>query len=521
MQTYEVNIPGKGVYEVNSATELTDEQAYQYALNQSNQEAPQEPQQGAISRMGDIVTRGALPTATLTTTGALMGAPAGPAGMAAGALMGGVAIPASDLLVGLYNLAARDDVKLPSTAISELMDRFGLAKPESRGERMLEAGAGALSSVGGQLPAARSLAQAATSPVTRNVAQQAAQAPVAQVATAAPSAATAQYATEVTGSPLAGMLAGTATAMPFGVRPGRVEQGQGLPEVSQQARAAYQSANKAGLAVKPEYLGGVVAKIRARLSGEGEDPLGYDPMMQPGVARAIARFEEDIASGQPLSLQKLDNLRQILKAPAGDFNNPKQQMITSELVDIFDDALLDINPKTVIAGNAKEATAAIESARKLYTTQKKLQTIEGLIYKANISAGGYSQSGVDNALRVQFATLARNSKKMAQFNKTERAEIEKIATGGNALEKANRLIGKLAVRGPVTAAVQTMLPGGGIETIVASEAGKRAAEVMRQQNVQKLMEMISLGRMPQSRTFELLPTMTGRGLLSSQYGMEQ
>lgn len=516
MVTYEVTIPGKGTYEVSSPSELTDEQAYQFALSQSQQE----PQKGGLQRTAEIAARGAYPPAALATTGALMGAPFGPAGAATGALAGGVAIPVADFLVNLYNLASRSDVKLPSGAISEMLDQMGFAKPESRGERMLEAGAGALTGAGTQIPALTRLATTAASPVAKAVSQQAGQAPVAQMAVSAPSAATAQYVTEATGSPLAGLVAGVGTSAPFGVRPGRVEQGMGLPEVSQQARAAYQAANKAGLTVKPEYLGGVVQKIRSRLSGEGDDPLGYDPMMQPGVARAIARFEEDIASGQPLTLQKLDNLRQILKAPASDFNNPRQQMITSELVDIFDDALLDIDPKTIVAGNAKEASAAIESARKLYSTQKKLQTIEGLVYKANISAGGYSQSGMDNALRVQFAALARNNKRMAQFNKAERAEIERIAKGGGTPEQIMRFIGKFAVRGPVTGAVQAVLPGGGVETIVASEAAKRGAEAMRQQNIQKLMEMISLGRMPESRTFELLPTMTARGLLSSQYQTE-
>ena len=476
-------------------------------------------QKGTIQRTAEIAVRGALPTASMTTAGALMGAPAGPAGMAAGALLGGVAIPASDLIASLYNLAARDDVKLPSQAISELLDRFGLAKPESRGERMIEAGAGALSGVGGQLPAVRSLAQTAASPITRNVAEQAAMAPVAQSLTAAPSAAAAQYTTEATGNPFIGMLAGVGTSAPFGVRPGRVEQGLERPEIATQSRQAYRAANQAGLVVKPEYLDGVVSKFRSRLSGETDEPLGYDPMMQPGVARALARFEEDIASGQPLTLQKLDNLRQILKSPAANFNNPREQMIASELVGIFDDALLDIKPSTVIAGDPKAATQAIEQARKLYQTQKKMQTVEDLVNKASVSAGGYSQSGMDNALRTQFAALAKNNKRMAQFNKDERAEINLIAKGGGNIEKLMRLVGKFAVRGPVSGIFQSV--GGGVESIVASEAAKRGAEAMRQQNIQKLMEMISLGRAPQPRTFEMLPATAVRGLLSSQYGMEK
>ena len=166
------------------------------------------------------------------------------------------------------------------------------------------------------------------------------------------------------------------------------------------------------------------------------------------------------------------------------------------------------------------ATNAIESARDLYTKQKKLQTVENLVNNASISAGGYSQSGMDNALRVQFAALARNPKRMAQFNKTEREEINNIAKGGGTAETIARFVGKFAVRGPVTGAVQAISPFGGVDTIIASEAAKRSAEAMRQQNVQRLMDAISLGRVPESRTLELLPPTALRGLLSSQYGLE-
>ena len=516
MPTYEITIPERGTFRVTSETELSDQQAYEAALAQS---APQESP-ASLARTAGIAARGTAPTASMTAAGALMGAPFGPAGAATGALVGGLAIPATDFLVNLYNLASRSDVKLPSEAVSELMTSLGLPTPESRGERMLEAGSGALTGVGGQLPALRALATSATSPVTRGVAEMAAQAPKTQVATAAPAAGTAQYVTEATGSPLAGLVAGTAVGTVPGVRPGRVEQGVELPEIKQQASDAYKVANQAGLVVKPDYVSGVLEKMRNRLSGETETPLGYDPMMQPNVARALARFQEDIDAGQPFTLQKLDNLRQILKAPAANFNNPKEQAIASDLVDIFDDALVDINPNTVIAGDKQLATTAIERARKLYTTQKKLQTVESLVNNASISAGGYSQSGMDNALRVQFSSLARNPKRMAQFNKTEREEINRIAKGGGTAETISRFIGKFAVRGPVTGAVQTLSPFGGVDTIIASEAAKRSAEALRQQNVQRLMESISLGRAPESRTLELVPPTALRGLLSSQYGME-
>ena len=47
MPTYEVNIPGRGTFEVSSPRELTDAEAYRYALQQSRPQAkatPAEPE---------------------------------------------------------------------------------------------------------------------------------------------------------------------------------------------------------------------------------------------------------------------------------------------------------------------------------------------------------------------------------------------------------------------------------------------------------------------------------------------
>lgn len=475
------------------------------------------PQKGTARRTAEIVTRGALPPATMAATGALMGAPAGPAGAAIGALAGGVAIPVSDFLVSLYNLTQKEGVKLPSTAISEMLDSLGLARPESRGERMLEAAGGALGGVGGQLPAAARLATTATQPVVRGVAQQAAQAPAAQVATAAPAAATAQMVGEATGSPIAGMIAGTAVGAAPGVRPGRVEPGLGQAELSAQAASAYRLADRAGLVVKDTYVQNIANTLRK----EAVD-LGFDPGLHPKVSAVITRLESEGAT--PKTLKELETLRRVVRSPEGDFTNPDQQRIAGMMVDRFDELVQNIGKPNILSGDDKLAISALKDARKVYGQSRRLGIIEDLVNKAEISSGQYSQSGMDNALRVQFAALAKNNKRMSAFTPEERAQIENIAKGGGTGEQMLRLIGKFSVRGPVTglvtggaAALQPMI---GVPFAIGAEVSRRGAEALRQQNVQRLMEQISLGRTPEGRAFELLPATTIRGLLSSQYGME-
>lgn len=519
MNTYQVEIPGKGTFEISSERELSNEEVYQAVISQESPQKTETPP--SIAREAGILARGTAPIATLTTAGALMGAPLGPAGAAAGALAGGVAIPIADALTALYNMASRSDVQMPSEAIQDFMTNLGYPVAESRGERMLQAGGEALTGSAGGVKAAGSLAKETARPVIKGVSEMLAAAPNTQIATAAPAAATAQYVTEATGSPLAGMVAGTAVGAPGGVRPGRSEKGLQIPEIKQQASAAYKTATEAGMVFKPSFVEGILNKMKSRLSGSADDPLGYDPGLHSDIPKVLQRFEDEVKKGRFFTLQEIDNLRQVLKAPASNFNIPKQQRITAELIDIFDQSLMDIPQNSTIFGNKDKAVNAITQARNLYSKQMKLQAVEDLVNRASITAGGFSQSGMDNALRTEFASLAKNKKRMAQFNAGERAEIENIAKGGGNLEKMMRFVGKFAVRGPVTGAVQAVVPGGGIESVMAAEAAKRSAEALRQQNVQRLMDQISLGRTPEKRTFELLPSTTLRGLLSSQYGTQE
>ena len=52
MATYEVTIEGKGTYEVTSDKELTDAQAYQYALAQAKNEKPPSAPVSALAGLG-------------------------------------------------------------------------------------------------------------------------------------------------------------------------------------------------------------------------------------------------------------------------------------------------------------------------------------------------------------------------------------------------------------------------------------------------------------------------------------
>jgi len=104
--TYEIAIPNSGTYEVESDRELTDAQAYKYALQQAGQTTPappvkedtSSPMMSAFRRGMDITARAVAPTAVGASVGGYFGgAPA--------ALAGSVLVPAADVVGSVANLA--------------------------------------------------------------------------------------------------------------------------------------------------------------------------------------------------------------------------------------------------------------------------------------------------------------------------------------------------------------------------------------------------------------------------------
>lgn len=529
MDKYRVTIPGQEPIIVEATSQ---EDAYSKAVASIQAVAPTpQPQQqeSGLSRATRLVARGAAPVLASATTGAVLGAPAGPAGSALGALGGSIAIPAADALTALYNLAAREDVQLPSAAIEDFLTRLGMPVPESRGERMLQAGGGALTGAGSQLASLQRLASATTSPVTREVAKVASAAPGYQLASSAPSAATAQYVTEATGSPLAGMVAGTVA----GTRPGATTRPDTAAQLKTQASAAYNRADQAQLVVKPDY----VQEIAVKLTKEAFDN-GFDPGLHPQVKAVLDRLESEGSTYK--TLREMENLRRIVRAPEGIFTNPEQQKIASMLVDKYDDLVDNISAPNIFYGDEKTAVSALNDARSTYAKAKKQQTIEDMIKRADVRAAQMTQGGTDNALRTEFSALALNNKRMAAFSKEEKAQINEIAKGGGNIQKFLRGFGRLGPRLTSMSAIQYGTTAGSMGALgvppevalaatgaagVTSAASRAAAEQMRQAQISRLMSTIASGQTPSrtqeaSRLMQLLPPTALRGLLSSQYQVE-
>jgi len=123
-----------------------------------------------------------------------------------GQLAGSMAVPVGDALNALINmimiggekLSGKDLPRLQmlSKTIQEGMTKAGVAQPETTGQRMVEAGFGALGSTGAAVASLPNIARQATTPIAREIATRMAVNPAQQLATALPAGATSQLVAE-------------------------------------------------------------------------------------------------------------------------------------------------------------------------------------------------------------------------------------------------------------------------------------------------------------------------------------
>ena len=480
--------------------------------------ASEKPQKGTMARTAEIVTRGMAQTVPGAVAGGAVGGPAG-------ALVGSMALPIGDALNSLINMISGGvnkvagseipQLQMPSQVASQAMTQMGLAEPQSRGERMLEAGAGGISSTLAQLPALMKLGQQAVSPVTREVSKRLAEAPKAQVAASAPSAATAQYVTEATGSPLAGMIAGVTTAAPFGMTATRKAKGAPTAEqLAQESTNLFNRASESGVLFQSDAFINRMDKIGKDLRTEGYTPKAY-----PKIASAL---EELTNPATPKDFTELQSLRKIIKGAQASAD-PQERRLASILVDDFDNTILNA-PDTALIGGSKESVQMWKDARSAYSKLKKSEIFEDMLNNAELDKSKFTASGAENSMAQQLRQLAKNDKKMRLFTKQEQESIENAAKGGttqNLLKFYGRFAPTGVVSGIFSGGAIAYEPTIGAPLAAGAAASRMGAEAMRRSAIENLAAQMRLGRMPelQPRTYNV-PVTGLRGLLSGEFQTE-
>lgn len=442
------------------------------------------------ARIPGLVARGAMPAAV----GAAMGAPFGPVGMLAGT----VAVPAAEALSQLYNLIAPEQYRLQTTpmqAIQQLGAQMGLPSAETLPEQAIQAGAGAVGGVMGQIPGAARLAQTAVTPVGRQVAETFAARPGAQMTGAAVGAPTGEVVGELTGSPVAGVLAGMAAGGAAGARRGEPEVAPTREAVKAESQGAYQRATQSGVIVTPQSLQNAVTGIEKQIMD-----AGYDPGLHPRVKAVLDRL--NLEGQQPRTLDELERLRRVASGAAAS-NERDERRLGKMIVGQIDDYVNNIKSTDLVAGN-QAGVNELRDARKLWSMNSKADVFEQMVNRAQTTGGStYTQSGYENALRGEFRRLANNENRMRQFTKEEQDQITQIARGGT-LQNMLRMVGKFSptsvISAPLSAGTGFVLggPAGAAAVPAVGLAARSASERMMQQQVDELINQILLGR-PQQR----------------------
>lgn len=459
------------------------------------------PAEERAMRAPGLVARGALPVAT----GAAMGSPFGPVGMAAGAL----AVPAAEAATQLYNIAAPESMRIPTPmqAIGRVGTMMGLPQPETVPEQMMMAAGGGAAGAVGMIPGMARLAQTAVTPTGRALAGQMAAAPGQQIVAGAAAPAVGEAVADVADSQTAGLLASLVAGGAMGARRGEREIVPTAEAMKDAASAAYERANLAGVIISPERL-----QKASKDLFKVVDDLGYLPASQPNIKAFLDEF--DVQSQQPLSLDRVERLRRIASnaAASRDPSESKMGMALKSKLDDFvtglkDDDLVVSAPNLQsllrqLSGEIPEPQTAVQSlkeARSLYSRGAKAQEIDELMERAANSATNYSQSGIENAIRIQFRQLANNKTRIRKFTADEQALIKDVVRGGP-VENALRYFGKLAPTGVVSGGVSSGAgyavggPVGAVAVPAIGTAARELAGARTQAKVDELIAQILLGR---------------------------
>jgi hypothetical protein len=493
-----IDIPNVGQVEFPDSMTEEEINAAARRLYQESQ-----PKEGTTPvRAAQMLTRG---MAAPVAGAALGGAVGGPVG----ALAGSLAVPAADIVAGGMR-AAGMDVGYPSELVQQALTRLGMPAPETPMERAIVSGGGALGGVGGQVGALSQLARTATTPVGRGVAQTLAQQPGRQLAAAAPAGAVAQAVGEETESPLAGMAAGAATALPFGLgaRGPRIPQ----EEVKAQATGLYDELRSTGFKIVDRSFRANMQNIAGKLRNEGYTPTGF-----PKIEGAL---KELTTNRQAKTFDELQALRNIITSAQAS-NDAAERRLAGILKDEFDTYISNIPTRDVrdAQGRFLKDRGQLdlwEQARGTYSRLKKSEVFSEMLENAQLDQSKFTQSGAENSLASQLRQLAKNKNKMRLFTQDERDAIKEAAKGGTT-QNLLKFFGRFAPTGPVsgifTGGATVASPMVGIGLAAGTTAARMGASAMRRRSVEDLMQQMLAGR--PVRQPSVAATMATRGAVSA------
>lgn len=450
--------------DANIATALSEGYAPEEILSHL---APPLTKMESLERGAGIAIRGAAPSVIGATAGAALGAfggPAAPITIPAGALIGSAAVPISDAVVQAYNALAGSNVRAPSEVIKNFL---GGPKPETTSERILEVASGAFSPAGLESTAA-GLVKNVPGMLGRT-GQVMSQAPLSQVITAPISAAVTQGVTEASDNPLLGIASGLATGTLTNLRPNVRQQVATADQLAKRAQVNYDVLDSSGYQLDPNVFKSHFTAVAPKLRTN----QGYVEAAYPKIKAALT----ELASDAPKDVAEITALRKIIGG-AKRSADPQERLIASELMDEFDDFVLNA-PVAAIVGGDKKAVEAWKNARQDYSRMKKGEIFTEIIENAELSQGDKGK-----AIASQLSSLAKNKTKIRLFSEDEQKLIKTAAKGSN-FQSILRTLSSLAPMTPAAMIFTTINPYG-LYTAAGGLASKTAATGLQERKINRL-----------------------------------
>ena len=254
--------------------------------------------------------------------------------------------------------------------------------------------------------------------------------------------------------------------------------------------ALFKAADESGLVLTAGSFDKAVDDIAVAVTRGGID-RGVQPKSWAVLQRLISE------KGAPKTLQEITTLRRVAAGAAKSID-PDEARIASMIIDDLDDYLARVREADVISGNPKFASETVTAARSVWARMRKSEAVDDLVDRAGITAGQFTGSGYENALRTEFRALAKNKKKLRGFNQSEVRAIKKIASGG-AIDNMWRFVGKFAPHGVVSTGMGAGIgfaiggPAGAVAVPAIGEVARRVATGRTFRNVRDAGDLIRSG----------------------------
>jgi plasmid stabilization system protein ParE len=236
------------------------------------------------------------------------------------------------------------------------------------------------------------------------------------------------------------------------------------------ARAATPEAVAAEPQTADDWIAGLAKAAKAEATPEELSTIGFSPKGAESIRRVLGDAEDKAFAESPPG------------RPSSDYR------LAAKLKDQFDDFLDENMPATTEAGKI---------ARQKWQQYRKSQDIDELIERAKNQGAGFTQSGMENALRTKFKQLADNPRRFSKYTPDEQAAILKVVRNDPLIFTARQL-GKLSpVHGGIPALAEVLgsvaAPHAAIAAAGTGIAGKMLAEALRKGRAGAVSKLVRAG----------------------------